>query len=481
MQYERNHTACFSNLLITCENYRFIKKNSQFPKKYCNFSKEMTAMKKMICLLPILLVWACSPTRNKPAAAEKLNHLAEKYVRLGLTIGLYDAAFVDAYYGPDSLKPVSPKAAVFPKDSLLTAVKNLSDELTVLTGSETNDSLLIRANWMQAQLKAFAGRIRIFSGQYPSFDDETKELFGVTVPVYPETHFRELAARLNSSLPGKGTLNERFQQLANHFIIPKEKLDTVFKTAIAECRKRTKAHYDLPATENFTLEYVTNKPWSGYNWYKGKYQSIVQINTDLNIFIDRAIDVGSHESYPGHHVYNMLLEKNLYNNRGWTEISLYPLFSPQSLIAEGSANYGIDIAFPGTEKNKFAKEVLLPLAGLDTTGLDLYFTALELKGELNYARNEVARGLLNGTMTEMEALRWLQEYGLNNRETALKSISFIKVNRSYVINYNYGKDLVKNYIESNGGTGSDPAKRWELFGQLLSNAITPMNLLPSKP
>ena len=44
-------------------------------------------------------------------------------------------------------------------------------------------------------------------------------------------------------------------------------------------------------------------------------------------------------------VFNMLLEKNLVRDRGWHEFSVYPLFSPQSLIAEGTANYGIDIAF----------------------------------------------------------------------------------------------------------------------------------------
>jgi hypothetical protein len=155
-------------------------------------------------------------------------------------------------------------------------------------------------------------------------------------------------------------------------------------------------HYSIPANEDFKLEFVNDKPWGGYNWYKGNYQSIIQINTDLDIFIDRAIDVGSHESYPGHHVYNMLLEKNLYRDKGWVEISLYPLFSPQSLIAEGSANYGIDMVFPGTEsKVAFCKKVLLPLAGLDTTGISAYFRALDTRGQLNFAGNEVGRGILN--------------------------------------------------------------------------------------
>ncbi len=438
-------------------------------------------MPKIICFSLLLLIFACSQPSTLPNANAALNRLAEKYVRLGLTIGQYDEAFVDAYYGPDSLRPTGTKAIVFPKDSLLNAVQELTRDINALAKDVNNDTLLSRVRWINAQLMAFAGRIRIVAGQLPSFDEETKALFGVTVPTYPEAHFQELVAKLDGLLPGKGNLNNRFQELANRFIIPTNKIDTVFKTAIAECRKRTKAHYTLPAEEDFTLEYVTNKPWSGYNWYKGHYQSLVQFNTDLKIFIDKAIDVGSHESYPGHHVYNMLLEKNLYADKGWIEISLYPLFSPQSLIAEGSANYGIELTFPGNEKNEFTKKVLLPLAGLDTTGLDRYYSALELKGQLNYVRNEVARGLLNSTMNEAEALRWLKEYGLNNEETALKSISFIRVNRSYVINYNYGKDLVKNYIEANGGTAAAADKRWELFGKLLSNPLTPAELLPNKP
>jgi hypothetical protein len=237
------------------------------------------------------------------------------------------------------------------------------------------------------------------------------------------------------------------------------------------------AQYPLPATESFTLEYVTNKPWSGYNWYKGNYNSVIQINIDQPILIDRAIDLACHEGYPGHHVYNMLLEKNLYREKGWIEISLYPLFSPQSLIAEGSANYGIQVAFPGDEQQLFSKNVLLPLAGLDTTGIAAYFTALSLKTKLNYARNEAARGLLSKTITEAEASRWLTTYALMSEEGAKKSISFINKYRSYVLNYNYGQDLVKNYIEAGGGTEANPARRWQLFGWLLSNEVTPGDLM----
>src|SRR5688500_14834724 len=65
------------------------------------------------------------------------------------------------------------------------------------------------------------------------------------------------------------------------------------------------------------------------------------LNVDLPVYIDRAVDLACHEGYPGHHVYNALLEQHLVRGRGWHEFSVYPLFSPHSLIAEGTANYGI--------------------------------------------------------------------------------------------------------------------------------------------
>lgn len=425
-------------------------------------------MQAKFLFLAIILFASCNYNSNTQTEQQKLNTLAEKYVRLGLTIGQYDSSFVDAYYGPDSLKPKTAKSETFPKDSLLASVDILKAELGTLADHVTNDTTRIRANWIVQQLTAFGRRIRIFSGELKPFDEESIELFGVTAPVYPEAHFKSLISSLDSLLPGRGPVPDRFQRLANKFIIPKDKLDTVFKTAIAEARKRTLEHYQLPAHENFSLEYVTGKSWSGYNWYKGNYNSLIQISEDLNIFIEKAIDLACHEGYPGHHVYNMLLEKNLYRDRGWVEISLYPLFSPQSLIAEGSANYGIELAFPGTEKNEYTRSILLPLAGLDTTGLNLYFKALAIKGELNYSRNEVARGLLSKSMTEEEALRWLMDYTLLNKESAIKSISFIRNNRSYVINYNYGLDLVKKYIGD--------SSRWEKFGALLSNPVTTADL-----
>lgn len=206
-----------------------------------------------------------------------------------------------------------------------------------------------------------------------NFDEESKLLYDAVAPTQTAADFQEILEKIKALLPGdeKTPLIERYAQFKDAFVIPKEKLEIVFKTAIAEARKRTLKWCQLPSNEEFVLEFVTGKPWSGYNWFKGNSFSVIQINTDLPIYIDRAIDLAAHEGYPGHHVNNALLEKNLVKERKWIEFAVYPLYSPQSFIAEGSANYGIDVCFP--DRTEYESTVLFPLAGIDPSTAGKYY------------------------------------------------------------------------------------------------------------
>jgi hypothetical protein len=232
----------------------------------------------------------------------------------------------------------------------------------------------------------------------------------------------------------------------------------------------------LPPAESFTVEYVTGKSWSGYNWYHGGFRSVIQVNTDLPIFIDRAIDLACHEGYPGHHVYNALLETQLMRDRGWVEFSVYALFSPQSLIAEGTANYGIEVAFPGGEREAFEREVLFPAAELNPARAAEYYAFYALLDRLSYAGNEAARRYLNGDIDRAAAAAWLTRFALMSPARAEQRTRFFDEYRSYVINYNLGKDLVKRFIESRGGTDAQPEKRWEEFVRLLGSPRLPSGL-----
>jgi len=238
----------------------------------------------------------------------------------------------------------------------------------------------------------------------------------------------------------------------------------------------------LPANESFTVEYVKNKPWGGYNWYQGNSRSLIQVNTDLPIYIDRAIDLACHEGYPGHHVYNALLEKHLVRDRGWVEFSVYALFSPQSLIAEGTANYGIEVAFPGDERLVFERDVLFPAAGLDASQAAAYAGTRALTERLAYAGNEAARRYLNREIDRPQAAAWLTRYAMMSPASAEQRTRFFDAYRSYVINYNLGKDLVKQFVESRGGVATEPARRWTEFVRLLASPRLPSDLrAPARP
>jgi hypothetical protein len=171
------------------------------------------------------------------------------------------------------------------------------------------------------------------------------------------------------------------------------------------------------------------------------------------------------------------LESNLAKKRNWDEFKVYALFSPQSLIAEGTANFGIEMAFPGDERIKFEKEVLFPLAGLNPDEADLYYKVLDVQKSFSYSGNEAARNYLDGKWTREQTVEWLQKNALRKKDSADKYVSFIEKYRSYVINYNLGMDIVRNYIERNGGTESNSRKRWELFEHLLSTPQTPSGLV----
>jgi hypothetical protein len=406
-------------------------------------------------------------------AADEMNAVAERYVHLVLALGQHDPDYVDAFYGPPEWKTQAEKE----KKSLDAIGAEAAELIGALakTPIAGDDLLQLRREYLQKQVAALAARVRMLKGEKLKFDDESRALYDAVAPTFPDSHFDQILSKLEAKIPGKGPLWERYEMWRKPFVIPKEKLDTVFQLAIKECRARTLVHVALPPNESFAVEYVTNKPWGGYNWYKGNFHSVIQVNTDLPTFIDRAVDLAAHEGYPGHHVYNSLLEKNLVRDRGWMEFSVYALFSPQSLVAEGTANFGREVAFPTkTERMKFEKEVLFPAAGIDASRADEYYAVQDLIKDLSYAGNEAARRLINGEIDENAAVQWLQKYAVMEPARAQQRVKFIQRYRSYVINYNLGEDMVRRYIEKH--SGPDPEKRWSEFAKLLSSPRLPSGL-----
>jgi hypothetical protein len=406
------------------------------------------------------------------ADTRPMHPLAERYVKTVLALGQHDKDYVDAYYGPAEWKRESDASKVS-LDAIAAQAGALRADLVKLP-SGRDEMERLRHQYLDRQLAALEARVRIVKGERLSFDAESRALYDAVAPTLPTAHFQQILDSLEKRFPGQGSLAARYDAWRRPFVIPREKLDAVFQTAIKACRERTLKHITLPASEAFTVEYVTNKSWSGYNWYQGNYRSLIQVNTDLPIYIDRAIDLACHEGYPGHHVYNALLEKHLVSDRGWVEFTVYPLFSPQSLIAEGTANYGIEVAFPGHEREEFERTVLFPAAGMDPSKAAEYYEVQSLVEQLAYAGNEAARGYIDGKLSSAEAAAYLEKYAMYTPERAQQRVRFVDQYRSYVINYNLGKDMVRRYIESR--SGGNPDRRWAVFEKLLSSPRLPSGL-----
>ena len=413
-----------------------------------------------------------------PAATpDSLDRIADDYVLLQLTIGEKEDGYIDAYYGPAEFKTratAEAPAASLPElearaVALRVRAQGFSDD-----GQPGDSAEERRARFLAAQLTAARTRLKMLRGERLSFADEAEGLFGVRPDLVDLATLDAVLTELDALVPGAGPLWQRVDAFQNRFNLPADRIRPVMDAAIAECRRRTLDRMPLPAGERFDLALVTDKAWSGYNYYQGGYHSKIEINTDLPIRLDRAVDLGCHEGYPGHHAFNALIERDLVNGRGWQEFTVYPLYSPQSLIAEGSANYGIELAFPGAEQLAFETLVLAPLAGIPADGLADYARLRAAMQRLGAARYTISARYLAGEISADEAKSLLQRYQLLSPERAAQSLRFTDTYRSYVINYGLGRDMVRAAIEAGG---ADSATRWQRMERLLAEPTLPADLV----
>jgi hypothetical protein len=121
----------------------------------------------------------------------------------------------------------------------------------------------------------------------------------------------------------------------------------------------------------------------------------------------------------------------------------------------------------------FEKEVLWPAAGIDPSRAEEFYAVQDLVKKLTYATNEAARQYVNGEIDTNAAATWLQKDALMDEKRAKQATKFIEKYRSYVINYNLGEDMVRNYIEKRAGTEQQPEQRWRAFQELLASPRLP--------
>jgi hypothetical protein len=396
-------------------------------------------------------------------AAKGLDALAEQYVRLVLAIGEHDPNMVDAYYGPPQWRD-NARAHTRSLEALDKDARNLFEQLDA--AATTHPESELRRRGLREQLASIRTRLEVLGDRHLSFDEEARRIYGVAPPHHDDDYYRAIHRQLDAALPGQGPLRERMETFKQRFVIPPERIAASAEAALAACRAATLRHVALPSDEKFRLEQVKDKPWGAYNWYQGGYQSLIEVNISTPIYANGIARTMCHEGYPGHHVLNSLLEQHLVKTRGWIEYTVYPLFSAESLLAEGTADFGVGLVFPDDTLWQWERDHLYPIAGVDPSLAEISHRVTALNKSLGYARIDAARAYLDGTRSAEETVNWLQEFTFATTDEARRSLKFFETYRSYVVNYRLGEDLVRQHVDTVAGTDQDA--RWTAFLKLLT-------------
>ncbi|MHA1574109.1 MAG: hypothetical protein ACTSX8_08945 [Alphaproteobacteria bacterium] len=404
----------------------------------------------------VLFILACAPclAEAPPGLEAQLDPIAERYVRLALALGEHDDDYVDAYFGPAAWREQAKEQALG-LSAIIAAADQLVAELEALDPDGAERHVALRHNYLLSHTGSMAAISRMRSGVSLSFDEESKALYGFVAPSFPREHYKGAQQKLSALLPGEGPLHERYQAFRQQLKIPEDKVRAVVRVGLEACRERTGQHMTMAEGESFTLEFVSDQPWSAYNWYLGT-----------------SIGLGCHEGYPGHHLFSTMLDTEYRQRRGWVEFSVLPLFSPQGIIFEGSGNLASLVAFPGNERTAFLRDVIAPIAGLEDVDFDTAAAVREAVKELRYAGIEAARNYLDGDWSKEETIEWLTTYALVEPESIDAWFGFTARYRAYRINYVLGEDLVVGFVRARN-PDADPEGDWQALAELLSLPPTP--------
>jgi hypothetical protein len=339
----------------------------------------------------------------------------------------------------------------------------LADQLSGLPQSTQEAA---RTQFLLGQVRAVAARADFLNRMKhmqsgPGFDQATQSFFGIRIaPVAAErtAQFDVVRRRIDGLLGGGGKLSDRYSRFEQAFVIPEEHLKEVMERSLELCRQQTQAHMQLPPGEHVQLEYVRDKPWSGFSHYKGNLQSVLEINADLRLTVDRALQLACHEGYPGHHVFNSLTDPKL------PELLVQPTFSPQSLLSEAAATVAGELAFTDTERTRIERDVLFPLAGIPTPDVEKYLMVERLVDSLHPEELSIARDYLDGRLEFVRAAAALEDRALMAHTDA--TLRYLNEYGTYVVTYTEGRDLVNAWLDRRAGASRD---RWKAFSELIAS------------
>ena len=368
----------------------------------------------------------------------------ERFVRLALAIDEHMPGYVDAYFGPEKWKAQAKQDGKVPLSALTDRTQQLAADI-----SQVHDLSPQRRDYLVRHITAMQMSLRLLGGEKVSLADEVEALYDVRPDWKDEANFEEAHRLLDEVLPAGGSLKERTLDWERSLEISIEKVKELLPAIVQKLRALTGQQFNLPEGENFTVEFVSNQPWSAYNWYLGNFQSRIDFNTDLPTRIGSLPALMAHEGYPGHHTDLSIKENFLVRKLKYHEFTLNLLNAPSAVMAEGIATTARKTILTDDELAEWLREELLPIAGLAPIDPNRILAVSKAGDKLRGIAGNAAFMLHDQQKGEQEISQYLQEYNLSTEKEARHLISFISnpLYRSYIFTYHVGYDLLEELFQ----------------------------------
>ena len=393
--------------------------------------------------------------------------LVTEYLKLGLAFDRLEPGFVDAYTGDPALRRDSENAPAPDPAALAARARALRAELP---GGLAAD----RAEFVGSHLRALECSARKFAGEPIGFIDEVAAYFDVEIAPADEEWYRRAHARIADALGVPGATGEALARAYAAYRradeIPADKVQALVADFSGALREIVRGRYALPEHESVEFEVVSDKPWSGFNYYLGDFTSKVAINTDLPQYLSGLPGLIAHEAYPGHHTEHCRKEQFLVGG-GQLEHTIFLVNTPQCLMAEGLADHALAAA-AGADWQEWAAGIYADHGLRFDAGRARAVS--NATADLLTVRQDAALALHDRGASADDVAAFLQRWLLATPERARQMLRFLTspLWRAYISTYVEGYQLLGTWLDATPPGQS----RLERFGRLLDEPLTPASL-----
>jgi len=254
--------------------------------------------------------------------------------------------------------------------------------------------------------------------------ERVQQIYGFEPTFRALPSFDPAIERLDKAMPGEGSLTDRIDAMKKRAQVPADRIEAVVRTAVAECRRRTAAHLELPK-EELSISFPADPLVPGQSSYRGNGKGTMAVSTVVPADVDRLLQLSCHEAYPGHHTNYATLDQRLWRDKRWPEVRSGLNLEPQFPVSDAISEFGVGMVFPLDDRMKFEREVLFPLAGLRMQDEPAWRAYISARSSVLGATSTVIRDYLDHKIDADTAKNLSTRYRLMNPRSAEQLLKMV--------------------------------------------------------